>query len=93
VWSEVRELIQERTRTAAAEWSRLVALQGVMTKEAAHLMVLRLVDAVRDNVLNPRLYAKGPQAVLSGIQTSLSRALALSHVPAADQPPPPSGED
>jgi hypothetical protein len=55
IWRKVRELVQERTHTAAAEWKRTKDLGAVMPREQAHVLVQHLIDAVRDNVLNPLL--------------------------------------
>jgi predicted house-cleaning NTP pyrophosphatase (Maf/HAM1 superfamily) len=44
----IRELIQEKTRTAAAEWKRLSDLQGVITADRAMAFVESILRAARD---------------------------------------------
>src|SRR6516225_7290575 len=47
-WAELRELIRERTQTAAAEWKRLKDLRCFITAEQAVGFSQALVQAVLD---------------------------------------------
>jgi hypothetical protein len=49
-WSELREIIQEKTKTAAAEWRRLNELNGVVTVEQALLFARAFLSAARECV-------------------------------------------
>lgn len=55
VWGELRELIQEKTRTASAEWSRLRDLQGLVKLDQVLAMLRGVLEAVRANVADPVL--------------------------------------
>ncbi len=50
VWEEVREVTQEKTKTAAAEWKRLHELQAVLTVEQAMLLVHTIMAAAKEIV-------------------------------------------
>jgi hypothetical protein len=62
-WAELRELVQEKARTAAAEVRQLVELGQTLTTEQALMLVKQLSQAVRENVKDPQ--------VLRAIQRSL----------------------
>jgi hypothetical protein len=51
----LRELIQEKTRTAAAEWKRLHALQGLVTVEQALGFARAFVDAAQEVIEDKEL--------------------------------------
>src|SRR5262249_28923790 len=53
VWAEIRALIQEKTRTAAAEWKRLSDLQGLITVEQALGFAKAFFLAARQVVKDP----------------------------------------
>ena len=55
VWDELRSLVQEKTRTAAAEWSRLRDLQGLVKLDQVMALVRGVLEAVRSNVTDPIL--------------------------------------
>jgi hypothetical protein len=48
VWSELRKLIQEKTRTTAAEWKRVIDLSGVMTAQDALYFVESVLNTLRE---------------------------------------------
>jgi hypothetical protein len=48
VWSELRKLIQEKTRTTAAEWKRVLDLSGVMTAQDALYFVESVLNTLRE---------------------------------------------
>jgi hypothetical protein len=48
LWGEIREVIQEKTRTAAAEWRRMRDLQAVVTADKALAFVGALLSAARE---------------------------------------------
>jgi hypothetical protein len=54
-WGQIRELVQERTRTAAAEWKRLSDLDAVVTVEQCLLFVRAFLDAARETVTDPKM--------------------------------------
>lgn len=54
-WSEIRQLIQEKTRTAAAEWSRLRDLQGLVKLDMVLTMWRGMLEAIKANVADPVL--------------------------------------
>jgi hypothetical protein len=45
IWREIREVVQEKTRTARAQWTRLGDLQGVVTVEQALAFAKALLAA------------------------------------------------
>ncbi len=49
-WAELRGLIQERTRTATAEWKRLNDMNAVVTAEQALTFATALLNAAREVV-------------------------------------------
>ena len=51
-WRELRELIQEETRLAMAEWKRLVDLRLVITAEQEMMLQTALFDALRQAITN-----------------------------------------
>jgi hypothetical protein len=53
VWKEIRSLIQEKTRTASAEWSRLRDLQGLVPLDKVMGMWRGVLEAIRIHVLDP----------------------------------------
>jgi hypothetical protein len=75
VWSEVRDIIQERTKVATAENRRLVEAGLMLTKERALALVVTVQQAVRDAVTDPETFGRGPQAVLMAIHRRLSLIL------------------
>ena len=56
----IRELIQEKTKTSAAEWKRLADLQGVITADRAMAFVESILRAARD-VINDESQLKALQ--------------------------------
>jgi len=55
VWREIRELVQEKTKTAAAEWKRLSELQGLVTVEQALSFAKAFFVAAKNIGLDPEL--------------------------------------
>jgi hypothetical protein len=55
VWKELRRLIQEKTKTARAEWSRLRDLQGLIPLERVMGMWHGVLEAIRANVTDQTL--------------------------------------
>lgn len=53
VWVELRQLIQEKTKTASAEWSRLHDLQGLVHLDRVMAMWRGVLEAIRANVADP----------------------------------------
>lgn len=53
VWREVRELVQEKTKTASAEWRRMHDLQGLVQLDKVMDMWRGMLGAVKLNVTNP----------------------------------------
>lgn len=67
VWTEVRELIQEKTRTAGAEWSRLRDLQGLVQVDKVVSLMQAVLEVIRNDISDP---------VLRGtVTSSISRLL------------------
>jgi hypothetical protein len=78
VWAELRELIGERTRTAAAEWRRMTDLDAVLTLGQARLLTEALLGAVRSVVTDPRQ--------LQAVGRAVERVLGWAGKP-GEQPP------
>lgn len=53
IWSELRQLIQDKTKTASAEWNRLHDLQGLVKLDQVMLMWRGVLEAIRANVSDP----------------------------------------
>jgi hypothetical protein len=75
VWSELRQVIQERARVAAAENRRLVEAGLMLTKERALSLVVTVQEAVRAAVTDPDTFARGPQAVMNHLHRGLCLVL------------------
>jgi hypothetical protein len=52
-WAELRAVVLEKAKLAAAEWRRLETLQGVVTVEQALLFARALLAAARETVKDP----------------------------------------
>ena len=50
VWEELRQIIQEKTRTASAEWGRLHDLNGLVKLETVMAMWRGMLEAVREKI-------------------------------------------
>lgn len=72
-WRELREIVQDKTRTVRAEWSRITDLQGVLTAGQAWVFISAVLEAVKSNVAD--------RGVLQRIQDSLNRLLASKEQP------------
>jgi len=48
LWEEIRAVIQEKTRTAAAEWKRMHDLQALVAADKALAFVGALLSAARE---------------------------------------------
>jgi hypothetical protein len=75
VWSEVRDIIQERTKVAMAENRRLVEAGLSLPKERALALVVVVQTAVRDTVTDPDVFDRGPQAVMTALHQRLCHVL------------------
>jgi hypothetical protein len=75
VWQELRELVQERTRTAAAETKRVLDTDGMVAVDQVQAMLRHLSLAVRDCVRDPELFRDGPQAILNAFEARMRRFL------------------
>ena len=53
VWTELRELIQEKSKVSALEAKRVESLHLTMTREDAMKLVAGLIDAVTQHVKDP----------------------------------------
>jgi hypothetical protein len=58
VWEELLAVIQQKTRTAAAEWKRLGDLQGLLTVEDALAFAKCFIVAAREVVTDPDVLAR-----------------------------------
>jgi hypothetical protein len=85
-WRELQDTMERRGRLCGMELKHLEMTGQALTKEQAGLLVSHLVEAVRSAVLSPDTFARGPQAVLTAIQASLSRVLGT--VERRQLPPP-----
>jgi hypothetical protein len=54
-WTELRELIQERSKVSAKETRRHFDLNAVLTAEQAMMMVRAIINAIRDTVTDPKM--------------------------------------
>jgi hypothetical protein len=75
VWSELRQVFQERARVAVAENGRLVEAGLMLTKERALALVITVQEAVRGAVSDPDTFARGPQAVMNALHRRLCLVL------------------
>jgi hypothetical protein len=63
-WSELRELVQEKTRTASAEWRRLHYLQAVVTVEQALGFAKAFFAAAREVVTDHEMLERLQQRTM-----------------------------
>ncbi len=54
-WAELRQIVQERTRTAAAEWKRLNDIEGLVTVEQCLLFIQGFMMAAKETVTDPKM--------------------------------------
>jgi hypothetical protein len=70
-WAEVRELIRVKAKTARVEWLRLGDLRLLVSREQVATAFVHMAVELRECLLDPELYAKGPTAVLREFQRRL----------------------
>lgn len=77
IWDELRQLIQEKTRTAGMEWGRLRDLQGLVQLDKVMVMWKGVLESIRANVTDQTLLRVIVQDVLRFMPAPSSGGLAL----------------
>jgi hypothetical protein len=86
-WSELREIIQEKTKTASAEWNRLNELNGVVTVEQALLFARAFLSAARECVTDRTMLRALQERTLTLLPPAESNGVA--YAPRSEDGAPP----